>query len=125
MSSGCRTKRADIGNDCYGKEPAMKKLLIAALVISPFVYAYYHKPPFRQHQEKIYLDIRQAATTDEETVYELPEWDALEFADWFIFTATREKKLSTLVSFGLVDHVFVVDSDWAPKAFKLKAEELK
>ena len=103
----------------------MKKLLIAVLVLAPFVYAYYHKPPFRQHQERIYLDARQTETTVDEAVYELPEWDELEFADWFIFTATREKKLYTLVSFGVIDHVFVVDSDWAPKTFKLKAEELK
>jgi hypothetical protein len=103
----------------------MKKLLIAVLVFAPFVYAYYHKPPFRQHQEKIYLDAKQSEATVEEPVYDQPEWDGLEFADWFIFTATREKKLYTLVSFGLVDHVFVVDSDWAPKTFNLKAEELK
>lgn len=103
----------------------MKKLLIAVLVLAPFVYAYYHKPPFRQHQERIYLDARQTVATVDEPFYELPEWDGLEFADWFIFTATREKKLYTLVSFGLVDHVFVVDPDWAPKTFRLKAEELK
>ncbi len=103
----------------------MKKLLVAILVAAPFVYAYYHKPPFSMHQDKIYRDVAKPGTTIDEAVYSLPAWDELEFKDWFVFTATRDKKLYSLVSFGLVDHVMVVDSDWAPKAFNLKPQEVK
>lgn len=98
----------------------MKKLIILILIIGPLVYAYYHKPTFARHQEKIYLDAHGTDTTIDDDVYAMPQWDGLEFTDWFIFSATREKKLSTMVSFGLVDRVFVVDSDWAREAWGLK-----
>lgn len=98
----------------------MKRYLILALIIAPFVYAYYHKPPFTTHQEKIYLVAHGSEATIDDAVYALPEWDGLDFADWFIFTATRDKKLYTMVSFGLVDSVFVVDTDWARETWGLK-----
>jgi hypothetical protein len=103
----------------------MKKILIVLLVCAPFVYAFYHKPSFRIHREEIY---RSAAGADQEVgddFFDQPVWDDLSFADWFIFTATRDRKLSTLVSIGLADHVFVVDSDWAQNEFKLKSEILR
>jgi hypothetical protein len=98
----------------------MKKYLILALIIAPFVYASYHKPPFAKHQEKIYLVAYGPETAIDDAVYTLPEWDELDFSDWFIFTATRDKKVYTMVSFGLADHVFVVDTDWARDVWKLK-----
>ncbi|HLO25991.1 MAG TPA: hypothetical protein VK187_07750 [Geobacteraceae bacterium] len=98
----------------------MKKLVILILIIAPFAYAYYHKPAFAKHQERIYLDAYGPEATIDDEVYAMPQWDGLEFTDWFIFSATREKKLSSMVSFGLVDRVFVVDSDWAREAWRLK-----
>jgi hypothetical protein len=98
----------------------MKKLLILIVLLAPFLFAYYHKPPFSKHQEKIYLDAMQKETSDDEAVYAMAQWDDLEFVDWLFFTATRDKKFYSLVSFGLVDHVIVIDSDWAAKAFDLK-----
>jgi hypothetical protein len=98
----------------------MKKFLVMIVIIAPFVYAYYHKPPFTKHQEKIFLVAHEADTAIDEGMYALPEWEGLDFSDWFIFTATRDKKLYTMVSFGLVDHVFVVDPDWARDVWKLK-----
>lgn len=62
------------------------------------------------------------ATFDEEAAA-LPEWDNLYLVDWLAFTATRDKKLDSLVSFGLLDRVFVLDSDWAPKMFKLPKDK--
>lgn len=97
----------------------MKKLLILIILLAPLVFAYYHKPPFSKHQEKIYLAAIKKETSVDEAIYAMPQWDDLEFVDWLIFTATREKKLYSLVSFGLVNHVVVIDSDWATKAFDL------
>lgn len=98
----------------------MKKLIVIIILIAPFVYAYYHKPPFAKHQEKIFLTAHGEDAAIDEGMYNLPEWEGLEFSDWFIFTATRDKKLYTMVSFGLVDHVFVVDPDWGLEVWKLK-----
>ena len=103
----------------------MKKLLILALICAPFVYANYHKPSFRSHQETIYFSAPGADPGVSEDFFDQPAWDNLSFTDWFVFTATRDKKLYTLVSIGLADHVFVVDSDWAKNEFKLKPAILR
>ena len=97
----------------------MKKIIIILLLLAPFVYAYYHKPLLDRHQEKLYATSKLENTTFDEAAASLSEWDGLEFVDWTVFTATRDKTAYSLVSFGLLDHVFVLDSDWAPKAFKL------
>ena len=103
----------------------MKKLFILVLITAPFIFAYYHKPSFRAHQEEIYFSAKGAAPEVSDDFFERQEWDDLSFADWFIFTATRDNKLYTLVSIGLLDQVFIVDSEWAQTEFKLKPEILR
>ncbi|MCM2357731.1 MAG: hypothetical protein NDI77_06255 [Geobacteraceae bacterium] len=98
----------------------MKKYFIIALLLAPFVYGYYHKPQFDQHREKIWVEAKGGDATFDEAAGAQPEWENLYLVDWLVFTATRENKLATLVSFGLLDRVFVLDSEWAPKAFKLQ-----
>jgi len=100
----------------------VKKLFILLLICVPFVYAYYHKPSFRSHQEGIYHSAAGADPEVNDDFFGQPVWDDLSFTDWFVFTASRDRKLSTLVSIGLADHVFVVDSDWAQNEFRLKPE---
>ncbi|SRR6266540_1482815 len=97
----------------------MKKYFIIALLLAPFVYGYYHKPHFDQHREKIWVEAKGGDATFDEEARALPEWENLYPVDWLVFTATRNKALESLVSFGLFDRVFVIDSDWAPKVFKL------
>jgi hypothetical protein len=101
----------------------MKKWIIMALIIAPFAYAYHYKPLLNVHQQKIY---QQAAGTETvaAAIYDLPAWDGLEFVDWNFVTATRDKNKQSLVSFGIVSYIKVVDSDWAPKAFGLKPREV-
>jgi hypothetical protein len=97
----------------------MKKYFIIALLLAPFVYAYYHKPNVDQHREKIWVEAIGGDATFDEAARALPEWDNLYLVDWLVFTATRNKTLESLVSFGLLDRVFVLDSEWAPKVFNL------
>lgn len=101
----------------------MKKWLIIALVVAPFVYANYKKPLLIKHQQKIYQAATGSAEAVDETVYAEPQWDGLEFVDWKFVTATRDKSKQSLVSYGIVDYIKVVDSEWAPKAFGLKSRE--
>ena len=71
-----------------------------------------------RHEEKIYVSAKGGDTTFDEAAAALPEWEGLEFVDWTVFTATRDKKIYSLVSFGLLDHVFVLDTDWGALRFK-------
>lgn len=101
----------------------MKKWIIIVLVIAPFVYANHNKPLLIKHQQKIYQMANNSTEGVDETVYDAPQWEGLEFVDWKFVTATRDKNKQSLVSYGIVDYIKVVDSDWAPKAFGLKSKE--
>ena len=101
----------------------MKKWFFIALVIAPFVYANHNKPLLINHQQKIYQIASNSTEAVDETVYALPPWEGLEFIDWKFMTATRDKSKQSLVSYGIVDYIKVVDSEWAPKAFGLKSKE--
>lgn len=101
----------------------MKKWIIIALVIAPFLYANHNKPLLAKHQQKIYQAATGTTEAVDETVYAEPQWDGLEFVDWKFVTATRDKSKQSLVSYGIVDYIKVVDSKWAPKAFGLESKE--
>ncbi|OGU18060.1 MAG: hypothetical protein A2076_18175 [Geobacteraceae bacterium GWC2_53_11] len=102
----------------------MKKWIIIALVIAPFVYANYNKPLLLKHQQKIYQLATGSTEAVDDEVYAQPQWEGLEFVDWKFLTATRDKNKQSLVSYGIVNYIKVVDSEWAPKAFDLKSKEV-
>ncbi|RII29009.1 MAG: hypothetical protein CXR31_03835 [Geobacter sp.] len=101
----------------------MKALIIILLVAIPLGYAYYNKPLLAAHQEKIYLTATGADAITDEEIYSQPQWDGLEFRDWLIVTATQDKQKQSLVSWGFVGYLKVVDPDWALKAFELKTQD--
>lgn len=101
----------------------MKKWILIVLVIAPLVYANHKKPQLKNHQQKIYQLASGQAEAVDETVYALPPWAGLEFVDWKFVTATRDKNKQSLVSYGIVDYIKIVDSEWGPKAFGFKAKE--
>lgn len=101
----------------------MKKWIFIALVIAPFVYANYHKPLLIKHQQKIYQTATGSTEAVDEEIYAQPQWEGLEFVDWKFLTATRDKNKQSLVSYGIVNYIKVVDSEWAPKVFELKPKE--
>jgi hypothetical protein len=102
----------------------MKKWIIIALVLAPFVYANYNKPLLLKHQQKIYQLATGSTEAVDDEVYTQPQWDGLEFVDWKILTATRDKSKQSLVSYGIITYIKVVDTEWGPKAFELKAKEV-
>ncbi len=52
----------------------MKKWIIIALVIAPFVYANHNKPLLINHQQKIYQAATGSTEPVDETVYAMPQW---------------------------------------------------
>jgi hypothetical protein len=102
----------------------MKKWIIIVLVIAPFAYANYKKPLLIKHQQKIYQQATESTEAVDDSVYAMPQWEGLEFVDWKFVTATRDKSKQSLVSYGIVDYIKVVDTEWAPKAFGLKSKEV-
>ena len=101
----------------------MKALIIILLVAVPLGYAYHNRPLLAAHEEKIYLTATGTDTITDEDIYSKPQWDGLEFHDWLIVTATRDKQKQSLVSWGFAGYLKVVDTDWALKAFNLKTQD--
>lgn len=104
---------------------SFKRLLILAILIAPLAYASREKPLLDSHKTKIY----QIATQSEEPLTDkqmaLPGFDGLEFVDWSIITGTRDKSKQSLVSFGIINYIKVVDTDWATNTFELKKDDEK
>lgn len=101
----------------------MKMLVILLLVVAPLGFAYYKKPLLPDHQERIYLVATGTDALTDREVLSQPQWDGLEFRDWYIATATQDKQKQSLVSWGIVGYVKVMDTDWALKAFDLKKQD--
>ena len=98
-------------------------LVILLLVVAPLGYAYYNKPLLPAHKEKIYLVATGSDKVTDQEIYSQPQWDGLEFRDWLIVTATQDKEKQSLVSWGFVGYLKIVDTDWALKAFDLKPKD--
>jgi hypothetical protein len=101
----------------------MKKWIIIALVIGPFIYANHYKPLLISHQQKIYQLATGSTEADDEAIQAMPEWDGLEYVDWQFVTATRDKTKQSLVSYGIAGYIKIVDTKWAPRAFGLQSED--
>lgn len=99
------------------------KTFIIIILVAILGYAYYERPLLPAHQEKIYLTATGTDTITDEEIYSQPQWDGLEFRDWFIVTATRDKQKQSLVSWGFAGYLKVVDTDWALKAFELETQD--
>jgi hypothetical protein len=101
----------------------MKKWIFILLVIGSIVYANNKKPSLIKHEQQIYQDAVGPAEVIDEAVYDSPHWEGLEFVDWKIATATRDKSKMSLVSFGIINYILVVDSEWAHKTFDIKSRD--
>ncbi len=101
----------------------MKKWIVIALVIAPFVYANYNKPLFPRHQQMIYQTAVGSGEAFDVNIYGLPQWEALEFIDWKFVTATQDRSKQSLVSFGIINYIKVLDKEWAQRIFEIKSKD--
>ena len=47
-----------------------------------------------------------------------PQWEKLEFRDFFLLTATQDADTKTLVSYGCLSYIKVLDEDFGKKIFR-------
>jgi hypothetical protein len=104
---------------------SFKRLLIIAILIAPFVYAYREKPLLDDHKVRIYQLAGNSEEPLKDAQLELPAWDGLEYVDWMVITGTRDKEKQSLVSFGIVKYIKVVDTDWGPNSLGLLKDSEK
>lgn len=94
----------------------MKKLLFV-IVLAAIGLAHYTRPPLEEHLRKVYLLANGPEAKFEAVEQSLPQWDGVEFKDWYILTATQDKEKKSLISVGFPRYVRVIDLDWGVKAF--------
>lgn len=70
------------------------------------------KPDLNAHREKIYEVSTHSAPPPPREFSVLPEWDELTFRDFYFVTATRSRERKSMVSYGFLRYVKVVDAGW-------------
>ena len=99
----------------------MKKILLIVL-FGALWWVHTNRPTLRDHQEKIYLLANGPESGFDDAELSLPQWDKLEFKDWFLLTATQDKDKFAIVSVGIPRYVRIIDTDWGLFAFGKKTK---
>lgn len=96
----------------------IKKLLILILIAVPVYFLHQHRPTYADHAAKVYEVYSGEVLPVGEELPPWPQWQKLEYRDFYIITASQDFDKKTLVSFGWVGYIKVLDEDWAKEAFK-------
>ena len=79
------------------------KGIIGIVVFAGLLYFInYINPKFDDHKDAISTEI----------AFDSPVWENLEYKDFFVASATSNATKGSMVSFGLLKFVKVVDTDW-------------
>lgn len=92
----------------------MKKFLIFLIIIAGVCY--YYNPPFESHVKAVLDGAPQDFVTTEKADDKIQE--NLDFINLFVVSATKDKQRLSIVTFGALQKVFVIDSKWLPWVFK-------
>lgn len=99
----------------------MKKWLIILLIAGVFYYVHENRPTQLMHQQTLYANATGEEASEE--VLAMAEWNKLNFRDFLIVTTLSDVDQFNLVSYGYLNRVKVVDTEWIANAFKLKPVE--
>jgi hypothetical protein len=92
----------------------MKKYLIVLIIIAGVCY--YYNPPFENHVQAIIAEAPKDFITTEKVDDKIHE--NLDFINLFVASATKDRQRLSIVTFGALQKVFVIDSKWLPWVFK-------
>jgi|GEM_PF-2855279 len=82
-------------------------LLIALLGVTSVV-----KPDLNVHRQKIYETATGSPAPATADLALLPEWKDLKFRDFYFVTVTQSIGRETIVSYGVLRYIKVVNPDW-------------
>lgn len=70
------------------------------------------KPDFSAHQKKIYEVSTGTAAPSVAELAALPEWKGLSFRDLYLVTTTQSAERKSIVTYGFLRYIKVVDKEW-------------
>ncbi len=70
------------------------------------------KPDLAAHRKKVYELSTGSAAPPAEELAALPEWKELTFRDFYLLTATQSTARNSIVSYGFLRHIAVLDREW-------------
>ena len=92
----------------------MKKYFILLIIFAGICY--YYNPLFENHVQAIMDEAPKDFVITETTHNKIQE--NLDFINLYVVSATKDKLRLSIVTFGALQKVFVVDSKWLPWMFK-------
>ena len=92
-------------------------MLVFIILLAAIWLAHSTRPPLEDHLQRIYTLANGPEATFGEAEKSLPQWEQVEFKDWYLLTATQDKEKKNLISVGIPKYVRVLDLDWGLKAF--------
>lgn len=86
----------------------MKKYLVILFIIAGICY--YYNPPFENHIEL--LSSRAPEKLTEAGNVEAKIQENLDFINLYVASATKDKQRLSVVTFGCLGKIFVIDKEW-------------
>ncbi len=86
----------------------MKKYLVILLIIAGICY--YYNPPFDDHVELLSSQAPEKLT--EAGNVELKIQGNLDFINFYVASATKDKQRLSIVTFGAFKKVIIIDKEW-------------
>lgn len=93
----------------------MKKLL-ALVFLGGCGYLAYTNPDYATHKRAIAAQLPGDIPYSEERELEKPLFGTLDYSNFLVGSATKDTVKLTLVSYGYLGKVKIVDKDWRPSA---------
>lgn len=106
---------ASTGLSVFKRGRHMKKL-IGLILLGGAGYLGYTNPDYATHKQVIAAQLPDQASYSQESEMERPIFGNLDYSNFLIGSATKDTAKLTLVSYGFLGKVKVVDKDWRPAA---------
>lgn len=90
----------------------MKKLVLL-IIFAAIGYAAYTNPKFSAHKQAIKDQLPDQRYYTEEQ--EAERFGDLDYTNFLVASATKDTEKMTLVSYGFLGRVSIVDEDWRPR----------
>jgi hypothetical protein len=86
----------------------MKKYLIILLIVAGICY--YYNPPLENHIESLSILAPEKLTEGDNFQAKIRE--NLDFINFYVASATKDRQRLSIVTFGCLGRVFVIDKEW-------------
>ena len=93
--------------------------IVVFLLVVGLVYLNYTNPKIEDHQAFLLAELEQSYPVSEEMQERL--WQKIDFSNFMVCSFVKTKEGSTMISYGFLKKVKLVDTEWVDK-IKIKLQ---